>query len=127
AGERVEPHVPGGHEAEGVPKGAACPHVQAAFERHRSVEVVDGHCHGQVERNQSEQPDHRLCTAQARGDAHPGAADDGEYLRKNQIAEAELSMEMMVGVAAGGFVVRNVRHPYTLEHFPCGCNPTPQL
>jgi len=44
-----------------------------------------------------------------------GCADDGEDLRQHQVAEAKLSMEVVVGVAGGGFVVRNLGHGYTVN------------
>jgi hypothetical protein len=44
--------------------------------------------------------------AETRGDAYPGAADDGEYLRQYEIAKVELAREVMSG---GGTCSRGSR------------------
>ena len=97
--EAVGPDVPGGEEADGVAEGAASPDVEAAFEGHLAVEEVDGDGHGRVEDGEGEEPDEGLRVAETGGEAYPGAADDGEHLREDEVAEGELAREMVV---AGG-------------------------
>jgi len=98
-GEAVRPDVPGGEEADGVAEGAAGPDVEAAFERELAVEEVNSDGHRRVEDREGEEPDERLRVAEAGGEAYPGASDDGENLREDEVAEGELARQMVV---AGG-------------------------
>jgi hypothetical protein len=94
--EAVSPDVPGGEEAEGVAEGAAGPDVEAAFEGHLAVEVIDGGSHGQVEGGEGEEPDEGLGVAEAGGETDPGAADDGEDLGEDEVAQRELAREVVI-------------------------------
>ena len=101
-GDAVDPDVPGGEETDGVAEGAAGPDVEAAFEGELAVEVVDGYGHGRVEDGEGEEPDEGLGVAETGGEAYPGASDDGEDLREDEVAEGELAREMVVGGAVDG-------------------------
>jgi hypothetical protein len=97
-GDAVDPEVPGGHEAAEISEGGASPDVEAAFERHLTVEIDDGDGHGEIEEEHGGDPGEGLCAAKAGGDAYPGAADDAEDLREDEVAETKLAVE---GVGAG--------------------------
>ena len=92
-GHAVGPDVPRGHEAGGVSEGGASPDVEAAFEGHLAVEVIDADGHRQVEHEHRGDPHDGLRAAEAGGDAHPGAADDGEDLGEDQVAQGKLPRE----------------------------------
>ena len=92
-GDAVEPEVPRGHEAAEVAECGAGPDVEAAFERHLAVEVDDGDGHGQVEEDHGGDPGEGLGAAKSGGDADPGAADDAEDLREDEVAETEPAVE----------------------------------
>ena len=85
-GDAVEPEVPCGHEAAEVAEGGARPDVEAAFERHLAVEIDDGDGHGEVEEDHGGDPGEGLGAAKTGGDAYPGAADDAEDLREDEVA-----------------------------------------
>ena len=98
----VGPDIPRCEEADRVAEGAAGPDVEAAFERHLAIEEVDGDGHGRVEDGEREEPDQRLCVAEAGGQTDPRASDDGEDLREDEVAEGELPGEMVVAGGVGG-------------------------
>ena len=101
--ETVGPDVPGGEEAERVAEGAAGPDVEAAFEGHFAVEIEDGDGHGDIEEAEGDEPGDELGAAETGGDADPGAADDGEDLGEDEVAEAHLAGQMMrFGDVCGG-------------------------
>jgi hypothetical protein len=90
-GDAVDPEVPGGHEAAAISEGGASPDVEAALKGHLAVEVDDGDGHGEVEEEHGGDPGEGLGAAKTGGDADPGAADDAEDLREDEVAETELA------------------------------------
>jgi len=97
-GDAVKPDVPRGEESTQVAECAMGPDVEPPFERHDPVQS-DYRCgHGNVEEQHGGDPHCRLGAAEAGGDSYPRASDDAENLREHEIAQAELTVKVMIFV-----------------------------
>ena len=107
--DREQPQVPCHEETSQLVESELRPLIQAALERHQTIEVDHDDSGGQIEERHRDDPEDDVRGAQLRGDAHPGQADDEEDLREGEIGETELAHERGAARFDRSFLAEEVR------------------
>src|SRR5207237_248530 len=85
-----QPQVPGDHESRELVESELGPLIQAAFERHRAIEVNDDGRGWQIEEQDRRQPERHMRRPLFRRDADPWQSDDEQDLCQREINETEI-------------------------------------
>jgi hypothetical protein len=111
-----QPQVPGNQKAGQLVEPELRPLIQAAFERHRAVQMNDNGSGRNVKERCGADPEHDVRRPLLRGHADPGETDDEQDLGECEIDDAEVAPQLRAACLNVAFFAFEGRAWHAAQH-----------